>query len=115
MSASGSCAQSSRRPVAAGIPICDHWLHAKSSSAAPRRSLRAEICISHSEVRKRLGQLLPEALRGVVRPGPARRLEELAGSRAHCPQVALVLSSSLVDERIQLEVDLVEPACEVDV
>ena len=52
--------------------------------------------------------------RGVVRPGSLRRLEELARGRSQRPEILLVLARPLVYECVQLEVNLVEPACEVD-
>ncbi len=49
-----------------------------------------------------------------MRPGPARRLEELARGRSQRPEILLVLARPLVYECVQLEMDLVEPAREVD-
>src|SRR5579885_2714569 len=113
-SASGSAATWSRRLVDAKTPSCAHWSHANSVSRAVTLSLRLEADILNSEVGKRGKELLAESFRRVVRARPACRGEKLVAGRVERTQVGLVLASALIDQRVELEVDLIEAARQMD-
>ncbi len=56
---------------------------------------------------------VPEARRRVVRPRPACGGYELLLARTQVTQIGLVLARSLIDQRIELEVNLIEPRREM--
>ncbi len=57
---------------------------------------------------------LPEPLGRIVGSRPPSSLNQLVCGRGQRTKILLVLAGSLIYERVELEVDLVQPRCEMD-
>src|SRR5579859_313730 len=114
MRASGSIAHRSASLTVAETPICAHWRQAKSRSPWLRLSLISEICIVYPQDAQSIRQDRSVSRRRVLRYRPAGRRGEFTRSRAQRAEIGLVTPSALVNHGKELEVDLVEPAGEVD-
>jgi hypothetical protein len=67
-----------------------------------------------SQVLERFFEHLSVAVGRIVGSAPSRRLDELVPRRLERTEVLPVLAGALVDERVQLEVDLIEARREMD-
>src|SRR5918911_3317891 len=107
-SASGSVAHGLSRCRSAKTPTCAHSFHANARSRSVTSRLSVEICIFDSEEDQCLEQFLAEARRGIVGDRPAGSLEKLVARRIESAEILLVLARSLIRERVELEMNLVE-------
>src|SRR6266508_671305 len=111
---SGSAAHGLSRRGVAKTPICAPSSQANSTRRAVTFSLSLAIRILDSEILENSEQLLAESVRRVVRDRPPGCLEKLIPSGRERLEVGVVLAGPLIDERVELEVDLVEPARQVN-
>ena len=110
----GGAAERSTRRAEADTPIWAHSSHAKSTRRSRAVRLRSEICIVNSEVVKGSFEHLAESGRRIMGPCPPCCLDELLPGGPERAKIPLVLAEPLIHERVELEMDLVQPRREVD-
>jgi hypothetical protein len=76
--------------------------------------LRSEICIVNSEIVKGSFEHLAESGRRIMGPCPPCSLDELLMGGRERAEIPLVRAEPRIHERVELEVDLVQPLREVD-
>jgi len=108
ISASGSIAQGSEPVIFAESPSCAHWRQANSRNPRRALSLRSESSIFDAQGTQGLFKHRPVARRWVMGHGPMRGFHEFLPAWMKRPEIRLVPPSSLIDHRVELEVDLVQ-------